>query len=387
MHYVVRRSFGRLFSGLALGSAIALPCALAAADPLYTVNILGGAGSSAAGINSAGTVVGSFADAGATHAFVYGSAGFADLGTLGGSNSHANGINDAGQIVGGAQNAAGQTHAFLFSGGGMSDLGTLGGTYSNAYAINNHGLIAGESETAGPSTGFPQAFSYAGGSMQALGTLPGSEGSYAYAVNNHGLVGGASYEGPFTVPEYPYYAVTYSGGTVQRLGSLADAGQSSIRGLNDLGQAVGGIGVGRFAHASHAFLYDHGAVVDIGYLDASVDDSIAWDINNLGQIVGTSAVTLDPDHYGYHGFLYTKDGLVDLNTLIDPALGLQITDAASINDASQIAATACRGTGSSDCFAVRLDLVPAVPEPASWALLAGGLGMLGMRRRRPGKRA
>lgn len=56
-----------------------------------------------------------------------------------------------------------------------------------------------------------------------------------------------------------------------------------------------------------------------------------------------------------------------------------------INDAAQIAATACRGGLQGDCYAMRLDLVPAVSEPCSWAMLAGGPGLLGRSRR--GKRA
>ncbi len=55
--------------------------------------------------------------------------------------------------------------------------------------------------------------------------------------------------------------------------------------------------------------------------------------------------------------------MVDLNTLIDPASGWVITDANGINGAQQIAATACRGGAIGECYAVRLDLVSAVPEP------------------------
>jgi hypothetical protein len=76
--------------------------------------------------------------------------------------------------------------------------------------------------------------------------------------------------------------------------------------------------------------------------------------------------------------------MVDLNSLIDPASGWVITDAEGINGAQQIAATACRGGAIGECYAVRLDLVSAVPEPGSWAMLAFGLGAIGLRRaRRP----
>ena len=95
---------------------------------------LGGASSSAYGINDSGQVVGQ-ADTrgGQHHAFLYNDGKMIDLGTLGGANSSAHDINDSGQIVGSADTSSGQSHAFLYSGGKMIDLGTLGGGYSAAY--------------------------------------------------------------------------------------------------------------------------------------------------------------------------------------------------------------------------------------------------------------
>lgn len=375
-------------SRLILSAALALPGAAALADPLYAINLVGGTGSAANGINRWGDVVGNVTGAGVTHGFVNAGGTYTELDTLGGTNSTANGINDAGQIVGGADNGAGQFHAYLYDSGKARDLGTLGGDRSEAFAINNHGTIVGDARNGDPATeGFGQAFSYAGGTMTALGTLPGGLGSNAYAINDKGKIAGSSFEGPFTVPEYPYRAVTFSGGTAHAI-DVSDLGDSAIYGLNDAGLAVGGLPSPTMIHASHAFLYDHGTVTDLGILDpTSVDDSIAYDINNLRQVVGTSAVTVDPSHYGYHGFLWSDAGLVDLNTLVDPASGWVITSASGINDAQQIAATACYGGVTGDCRAVRLDLVAAVPEPANWAMLALGLGFVGMLRRvRPARR-
>lgn len=371
-------------SQLLLVAALAAPGAAALADPLYNVTVVAGLGSSAADINRYGDVVGRVASGGGTHAFAYTGGVFADLGTLGGVNSFANAINDYGQVVGGASTLSGDSHAFLFSGGSLQDLGTLGGSNSVARDINNHGVIVGSADpVSAPSSYYQQAFRYAGGSMTPLGTLPGGAGSDAYAINNHGLIGGSSFEGEITLPEYPFHAVFFRGGGVDPLG-VSDVGNSAIYGLNDLGQAVGGIPTSTIIHGSHAFLYSGGVVTDIGFLDV-FDDSIAYDINGLGQVVGISAVQLSESTYGYHGFLYdSAGGMVDLNNLIDPATGWEITDAQGINGAQQIAATACRGGAYGECYAVRLDLVSAVPEPGSWAMLAFGLGAIGLRRaRRP----
>ena len=372
---------------LILSAALALAGTAALADPLYSITLLGGTGSSASDINRWGDVVGNITSGDVTHGFLNAGGTYTDLGTLGGANSNARGINDAGQIVGGSDNASGQFHAYVYAGGSMSDLGTLGGDRSEAFAINNHGTIVGDAQNGDPATeGFGQAFGYAGGAMKALGTLPGGLGSNAYAVNNNGTIGGSSFEGPFTAPEYPFHAVTFSDGTAHSIGA-SDLGDSRIYGMNDGDLAVGGIPMAANIHEFHAFLYDHGTITDLGVLDAFQDDSIAWDINNLRQIVGTSAVSIDPEHYGYHGFLWTGAGLVDLNTLVDPSSGWVITSANAINDAQQIAATACYGGVTGDCRAVRLDLISAVPEPDGWAMLALGLGLAGaLRRPRPAGR-
>lgn len=369
----------RLLYPALVAAALAMPGAAALADPLYNVTILGAAGGAATGINSAGDVVGTVTGA-STYGFVYASGTFTQLGTLGGANSGANGINDLGQIVGAADTAGGQSHAFLYASGRFTDLGTFGGASSVANAINNQGVVVGNATTR-DSIYFPQAFRYADGNLQALGTLPGGLGSYAYAINNHGLIGGASYEGEFDSPGYPSYAVTYGNGGVQQLGGVSHQDQSAIYGVNDAGLAVGAISGGNFPHGSHSFLYQGGTIIDLGVFEAFLDSNWANDINNLGQIVGGGIVDLADEQYGVHGYLYQNGRFVDLNTLIDPALGLEITSAAGINDASQIAATACSGgqlTGV--CYAVRLDLVPAVPEPGSWAMLALGLGLAGARK-------
>src|SRR5260370_1867826 len=75
-----------------------------------------------------------------------------DLGTLGGATSTACGINDLGQVAGKSAIATGQLHAFLWQSGIITDLGVLPGlSFSEARAVNNRGQGVGDSTlTGGP---------------------------------------------------------------------------------------------------------------------------------------------------------------------------------------------------------------------------------------------
>ena len=132
------------------------------------LGVLGGAYSSAQGINSVGTIVGDSTLSGSSiYGFSY--SGGHMTGLLGGTSSHATGINNAGTIVGYVY--YGDWCAFRSSGGVMTLLGTLGGTTSVAYGINSAGTIVGRSCPSGSS--IQHAFSYSSGHMTDLGTLGG----------------------------------------------------------------------------------------------------------------------------------------------------------------------------------------------------------------------
>jgi probable HAF family extracellular repeat protein len=311
---------------------------------------------------------------------VYTSGVLTDIGTLGGRDSGANAINDLGQVVGNADDSSGVNHAFLYSGGSMSALS--GGSSMQADGINNSGTIVGSMFVTTPDNTYIHAYSLSGGALTDLGTLSYGDGSRAFAVNNHGDVVGAAanmFNGSPNLPEDPFI---FTGGVMTGLGNLGGP-WSGATSINDHGQVVGFLGVDALSDdpdvlsPTTAFLYANGEMTVFGGT-APGGWSRAFDINNLGQVVGA----FRPTPGNLHAFLYENGEMIDLNTLIDPASGWTIAGASAINDMQQIAAMACRGDV---CQAVRLDLVSAVPEPSMFGLLAAGLA-LGLARGRGGFR-
>jgi probable HAF family extracellular repeat protein len=337
----------------------------AQAAPTYQVTVLGSVGSAAYGINSAGQVVGQFTTGTSLHAFYFDGTALNDIGTTSSGNSVALGINDNGTVVGNFGLADNGTQGFVYSGGVLS---ALPANISEARGINNDGTIVGSAGFLdGAGFNVRRAVTYAGGVLNNLGLLPGNdgEGSDGYGINNAGIAVGAVEVGG--APNRPTDPFIYSGGVMQNLGNIGGV-FSEARAINESTQVVGVLG-GPYLddgnlYPAKAFVWHAGVLQTLGEL-APNGNSIAYDINNGGQIVG-SAVTAD----GERAFLYAGAAMVALDTLIDPMAGWTITAASGINDAQQIAATACNLAG---CFAVRLDLAP-VPEPGHIAML--GLGLL-----------
>jgi len=362
-----------LFHPLRLCAVLALATPLLAlADPRYTVTEVAGQDSVARGMNNLGQVVGALSAADTYHAFVYANGSLTDLGLFGGDSSSAFAINDAGQVVGTSYgySETAPIRGFLYSGGTMSAIQAPGSTY--AFGINNAGtVVGGWTVTTSEGDTFQHAYTYAGGVFTDLGTLPIGDGSRAYAINSAGMVVGAAANTFNGAPNFPENPFIYRNGTMTDMGNLGGI-FSNATSINDHGQAVGYAGVDFGGQSDEiysrtAFLYQDGVLRDLGGL-APYRSSNATDINNLGQVVGAAGLA-DGDA---HAFLYENGSMIDLNTLIDPASGWTIQDAAAINDLQQIAATACKG---GVCQAVRLDLVSAVPEPSAYALLLAGLAL------------
>jgi probable HAF family extracellular repeat protein len=336
------------------------------AAPLYTMTILP-AWLQASAINNAGQLTGVIPVPGGSHAFLFTNGDVRDLGALGGTRSFGYGLSDNGMVTGEAAPANRPGHAFLYAHGTMRDLGTLpGGTSSIGLSVNNTGQVTGSATTRTDQT---HAILAGYGGMRDLGTLGGNF-SYGIGINNAGHVVGAS---TFGGDESRRHAFLYRDGAMTDLGDLGGI-DSFADGINDRDQIIGA--VVDTAQVAHSFLYTDGTVTMLG--DFGGPYTGTWDINNLGQVVGYS--TFSDDIESRHAFLYTDGRMLDVNALIDPALGWTVGTAIGINDAQRILGYACRTREV--CRPVRLDPItpPPVPEPAGLTMWLIGL-VLGWRLR------
>jgi probable HAF family extracellular repeat protein len=314
---------------LALLFAIGLmACAATSQAQSYTITDLGigmSAGNRqtyAAGLNNLGQAV---ATASTTAS---GSGGMATLFSDGeaislgafepADTSFAEAINSSGEVVGYDYRSArrAQSEAFLYSNGTMTDI-TSGSVFpygTTALGINNLGDVVGYGW---PNSAIDHAFLYSGGEMVDLGTLGGgpSDTSVAWAINDAGQVVGNS-----TTSNGHSYAFLYAHGKMKSLGVPLGASGSTAHAINANGQIVGAIFIGA---STHAALYSDGVWTDLG---AGVT---ATAINLSGQIVGTAG-------FSGGGMIYLNGKFVNLNTLIRPDSGFNITNAVAINDSGQI---------------------------------------------------
>ena len=156
----------------------------------------------------------------------------------------------------------------------ITDLGTLGGDQSIALSLNDYDQAVGDAHV----NGEHHSFLYRNGHMEDINPFSPED------INNVNQVcgGAVAVDGVF----YPAIYNTQFG-TTTFIGSLAGVTSYGFNGtalaINDSGQAVG------YSYlpsgARHAFLYTGGTMLDIGWTGI---DSLAYNINNSAQVVGSS---------------------------------------------------------------------------------------------------
>ena len=257
-----------------------------------------------------------------------------DLGTLGGPSTQASDMNNEGQIVGYSATATHHARGFLWDKGSMTTLGTLnGGNASWAEAVNSFGHVVGSSTI---SNGFTRAVLWRDGDIVNLTPdIPVYEGwSNAAAVNDSDQIVGSIDDA---------HGFLWEDGSRVMLGDLGGGG-SRPADINNAGQVVGSSYtaiVTDLGPMQHAFLWQNGAMTDLGVLPGD-EDSGAAAINSHGVIVGSSGRT-DVETYetSYRPFVYAN-GM--MTAIAAPSFDAYAGD---INDGGVVVGTMRAGGGFS----------------------------------------
>ena len=273
------------------------------------------------------------------------------------------GVNERGQASGLAETSTSDpngedfcgfgTHllrlAFLWQDGMMTPLQTLGGNNGEAGQINRRGEVAGNAENTRPDStcppGGPQVLEekpvvWKNGYVQQLDTFPGDPDGWAFGINDKGQVVGASGICSTLNPDTGVYilsrhALLWEKGKAIDLGNLGGTGTfgpGNIGGeINNHGQVIGTsdlMGDTEF----HAFSWTREAgIQDLGTLEGDVN-SAGLGINDAGEAVGVSFdAACNP-----RAFLWHNGAMTDLNTLIPPDSPLYLLFAHGINAGGKI---------------------------------------------------
>jgi probable HAF family extracellular repeat protein len=241
-----------------------------------------------------------------------------DLGSLGGGDTQAFDLNDSTQVIGYSRTSALQSRAFLWDAGQMANLGVVNADDFRSAAVDLNTL----GDAVGTSTlknGFARAALFRNGSAIALTPeLPPYEGtSFASAINDHGHIVGAIDDDD----SYFYQGVLWANGSRTDLGHLG-LGTTRPADINNVGQVVGtssttdGLG--------HAFLWENGAITDLGVVEGD-HESAASAINANGVIVGTSG-RID-ESYQQRPFIYENGAMRAIPVQSSEAYATDINDA------------------------------------------------------------
>jgi len=273
-----------------------------------------------------------------------------DLGVLpGGTESLGIHVNDSGQVIGFSDNGVPdpfsfpffftgtQIHTFVWENGAMSDIGTLGGPDAVPGASCSgqpHDVVVGSSflnNNPNDLTGFPtfHPFRWQNGTMNDLGSLGGTI-AFGQCTNHRGqIIGQSNLSGDILT-----HAFLWENGVMNDLGTLGGDNSEAIW-INDAGMIVGSADLPA-ADIHDAVVWKDGKIQDLGTLDGDAC-SRGRGLNARGQVVGGSS---DCRNF-LHAFVWEEGGpMLDLNTLIAPGSGWQLTNAFNINDRGEILAKA-----------------------------------------------
>jgi uncharacterized membrane protein len=353
----------RRAGAILIGAFLAFPPLALAVPGRYTVTPVPGLdfgayrNSGAVRINSLGQVAGFYEAEGTNTYFIYDGASTRLLPGVWADSHVTMGFNDRGEFVGSSWYEGGGSRSLLYRNGQIEYLPYTGADAVLATSINNAGQISVYAYSPAYRSGI-----YQNGKTTWLGTPPGSDFLIAESINKHGQLTGG-------------YGVLLgdSNAFLSRDGQVVDLGVSGFlaygRDINDAGEVVGSYWPASGGYLP--FIYQDGKASLLPTIGSYGE---AFAINNHGSAVGITGL--------YEAALWEDGQVYLLSGLIDGA-AWQVLEVRDINDAGQIAGTACREQA---CQAVIFNPVSAVPETPGWAMLGAGLLALlplpGLRRRR-----
>ncbi len=255
------------------------------------------------------------------------------------SGAEAWGINGLGHVVGRITLAAiDRYRAALWQDGQAFNLGTLpGGNYSEAFAINERGQIVGQWGHNFMKPFFPRSFVWQDGTMSDL-ELPMGPRSGAHGLNEQGQIVGWMGES-FLIDSHAFIWKT---GVVTDIGVIQGVFTGRARAINNLNEVVGS---GQIPDAdnpfglSRAFYWADGQMMNLGTLNEHCSSVVAFDVNDLGQVVGSASGAAT------NAFIWQNGGMTNLNDLIPPELGVNVRIAFAINNQGQITGQASTASG------------------------------------------
>jgi probable HAF family extracellular repeat protein len=267
-----------------------------------------------------------------------------------GNPSYATSLNKSRQVVGVVREGPPfQEHdqGVLWSPDGTSEDVLLPSRGVDGYpqSVNDAGQVAGYYETSGDPS--PRCFLWKPGNDSIdLGLLPGGTYCNAYGVNDHAQVVGAA-TAPYGQFQYTPHAFLWQAGAMQDLGTLDGIGSygASALAINGGGEVVGFAYIGP-PYATRAFSWKDGQMTDIGN-DPDFESSQASAIDTNGDIVGTAQLTSDGFWYAvrFEGGLLIK--LIDE---VDKPGDWTLGAALSVNDQGEIVGTGTRDVGEPHGF-------------------------------------
>jgi uncharacterized membrane protein len=207
----------------------------------------------------------------------------APLAGLGFQRSSAAGVNSAGTIIGGyAWSLADYEQPYAWKDGVFTPLPTHGFPNNSVGAVNDAGLIVGAVQT--DDFGTTQAATWIDGVLAELPGLSPYGSLGAAAVSSNGLVAGDCY-----VAQYVQHPCLWTGGKVIDLGDLG-GGHGAAHGVNASGTVVGDSTPPNPPYAAGAFVWMHGHMYNLNHLVTLPPQWFLQSgqaINDAGQILAT----------------------------------------------------------------------------------------------------